>query len=92
MDDDFGRRYRAAVDACERTVIWRRGTPAAHLAALAKAADGVDLAWDSYGERGAVAQLETELVDLLGTEAAVMMPSGVMAQQAVLRVWCDRAG
>ena len=92
MDDDFGRRFRAAVDACEGTVTWRRETPADHLTRLAAAARERDLAWDAYGERGAVAQLETELVDLLGTEAVVMMPSGVMAQQAVLRIWCDRAG
>ena len=92
MDDDFGLRYRAAADACERTVTWRRETPAHHLTRLAAAAADLDLAWDAYGERGAVAQLEAELVALLGTEAVVMMPSGVMAQQAVLRIWCDRAG
>jgi len=92
VDDDLGRRYRASADACERTVPWRRETPARHLAALASAAAELDLTWDQYGERGAVALLEAELVDLLGTEAVVMMPSGVMAQQAVLRIWCDRAG
>ena len=41
---------------------------------------------------GAVAQLEAEVAGLLGKPAAVMFPSGVMAQQATLRAWCDRSG
>lgn len=90
--DDFDARFRAASDACDRTVVWRRDTPAEHLARLAKEADELDLAWDSYGERGAVALLESEVAGLLGKPAAAMMPSGVMGQQAVLRVWCDRQG
>src|SRR5829696_4964645 len=48
--------------------------------------------WDRYGERGAVAQLEGKVAELLGKPAAVMFPSGVMAQQATLRAWCDRSG
>ena len=42
--------------------------------------------------RGGVAQLEAEVAELLGKPSAVMFPSGVMAQQATLRAWCDRAG
>lgn len=90
--DDFAARFRAASDACDRTVAWRRDTPAEHLARLAREADELGLAWDSYGERGAVALLESEVAELLGKPAAAMMPSGVMGQQAVLRVWCDRQG
>ena len=29
---------------------------------------------------------------MLGKESAVFMPSGTMAQQIALRIWCDRAG
>src|SRR5437764_14104305 len=29
---------------------------------------------------------------LLGKEAAVLFPSGTMAQQVALRIWCDRSG
>ena len=88
--DDFAKRFRAASDACDRTVMWRRDSPAEHFARLAKEADELDLAWDSYGERGAVALLEGQVAELLGKAAAAMVPSGVMGQQAVLRVWCDR--
>ena len=59
---------------------------------LAAFAEEHDLDWDRYGERGAVAQLEADVADLMGKPAAVMFPSGVMAQQATLRAWCDRSG
>jgi threonine aldolase len=92
VDDDFQDRYRIASEAARQTVTWRRETPAEHFGRLAEAADELDLGWDVYGARGAVAMLEEQVADLLGTEAAVMLPSGVMGQQAMLRVWCDRAG
>ncbi len=45
---------------------------------------------DYYGVGGAVAALEREVARLLGTEAALFVPSGTMAQQAVLRVHAER--
>jgi threonine aldolase len=47
---------------------------------------------DTYGDGGVVAELEAEVARLLGKPAAVFMPSGVMAQQAVLRVHADSRG
>lgn len=47
---------------------------------------------DFYGNGGMVARVEAEVAELLGKEAAVFMPSGTMAQQIALRIWCDRAG
>jgi threonine aldolase len=47
---------------------------------------------DRYGSGGVVAELEGEVAALLGKPAAVMMPSGTMAQQAALRVHADRTG
>lgn len=89
---DLPDRFRAVAAATE-AIFWRPpSTPAATLAALAAFAEEHDIGWDRYGERGAVAQLETEVAELLGKPAAVMFPSGVMAQQAVLRAWCDRSG
>ena len=87
-----GRAYAEALKSADSVVSWRRESPAEHLARLAAAADELDLEWDGYGERGAVARLEEEMAELLGTPAAVLVPSGVMAQQSVLRVHCDRAG
>jgi threonine aldolase len=45
---------------------------------------------DRYGEGGAVTALESEICSLLGKQAAVFLPSGTMAQQAVLRVHADQ--
>ena len=48
-----------------------------------------ETALDTYGEGGVVADLEAEIARLLGKPAAVFLPSGTMAQQAVLRVHAD---
>jgi threonine aldolase len=63
--------------------------PRAWLTELANAATEPDL--DRYGSGGEVAALEREVAQLLGTESAVFMPSGVMAQQAALRSWVERS-
>jgi threonine aldolase len=47
---------------------------------------------DGYGEGGAVERLEKRVADLLGKEAALLFPSGTMAQQIALRIHCHRAG
>lgn len=49
-----------------------------------------DTAVDRYGEGGVVTELERTVADLLGKPAAVFLPSGIMAQPAVLRVHADR--
>lgn len=82
--------------AAAHTVGWvRRRTPGEALRELADTADDLGLGtadWDTYGARGAVARVEEELAAVLGAEAVVFLPSGTMAQQAVLRSWCDRSG
>jgi threonine aldolase len=52
----------------------------------------LDTELDTYGEGGVVTRLEQEVADLLGKPAALFLPSGTMAQQAVLRVHADRRG
>lgn len=47
---------------------------------------------DQYGRGGVVEQLESRISEMLGKEAAVIMPSGTMAQQIALRIWSDQAG
>jgi len=96
---DLEDRYRAAALACDDTVVWhaRRG-PAETMALLAEAAEELCLnergieEWDRYGDGGAVARLEADVAELLGKPAAVFFVSGTMAQQAALRVWCERRG
>ena len=69
-------------------------TPEQELRDLADVVSGLDDAgqWDRYGARGPVAVLEERLCELLGKPAAVFLPSGTMAQQSMLRVWCDDRG
>ena len=50
-----------------------------------------ELRGDRYGSGGFVGELEKEVAEMLGKEAAVFMPSGTMAQQIALRIWSDRA-
>ena len=91
---DVDERFAAAVRASRSTVVWHeRISPGESLARLAAACGemGVD-EWDRYGDGGPVAMLEDRVAELLGKPAAVLFPSGVMAQQATLRVWCERMG
>ena len=92
-DDDLRERLRAAAETCDRAVFGHaRRTPAEVLGELAVTAADLGVTWDRYGERGAVALVEERLGELFGTERALFFPSGTMAQQCALRVWCDRAG
>ncbi len=64
--------------------------PAAVLTRLAELVDA-EQDQDTYGEGRLAGDLETRVAGLLGKPAAVFMPSGTMAQQIALRIWCDRA-
>ena len=88
--DDLRARRKAAADNCERWLSHRRVSVPDRLRQLAEVA--TDSETDSYGSGGEVAALEQEVADLLGKPAAVFLPTGIMAQQSVLRVYADRAG
>lgn len=45
---------------------------------------------DTYGDGSALNAFERKIAALLGTEAAVFLPSGTMAQQIALRITADR--
>ncbi|MDZ5661672.1 beta-eliminating lyase-related protein [Nocardioides sp. S-58] len=92
MSDDVLARFRAASASADWVFGRAPSTPAAMFRDLAAFAEEHAVEWDRYGERGGVARLEGEVAELLGKPAAVMFPSGVMAQQATLRSWCDRTG
>jgi threonine aldolase len=85
-------------DAYRRATGWLTGAgvtpPAVELRALADEVEARSelQVWDRYGEDGLVAEVERTVADLLGKPSAAMFPSGIMAQQSVLRVWADRSG
>ena len=84
MDDDLD----ALRDACPRALAGHGPVRAADLLATIPAGTAVD----RYGDGGVVAELEAEVATLLALPAAVFLPSGTMAQQAVLRVHAERRG
>lgn len=88
-------RLRVAAPRADQGFGRPRVSVADRLRELAAYAEGLDedvVGWDSYGEHGPVAELESRVARLLGTPAAAYFPSGIMAQQSALRVWTDRMG
>jgi threonine aldolase len=73
---------------CTRSIGGHGQFSAAHLLATIPA----ETELDRYGDGGVVAELEREIAGLLAKPAALVLPSGTMAQQAVLRVHADRRG
>jgi threonine aldolase len=89
------RRFRAlALDANRWLPGAPRDTPRTVLGDVLAELDQLEDPdeWDRYGDRGPVAVVEAKVAELLGKPAAVFFPSGTMAQQSMLRVWCDRNG
>ncbi|GAC1544586.1 MAG: aminotransferase class I/II-fold pyridoxal phosphate-dependent enzyme [Vulcanimicrobiaceae bacterium] len=67
--------------------------PQAPRDALRELADATpaDLVADVYGAGSWLEAFEARIARELGKEAAVFLPTGTMAQQIALRIWCDRA-
>jgi threonine aldolase len=86
-------RARAAAQGADRFLnAWHGGPgPRDRLLELADAT-GEDERLDRYGSGERIERLERRVAELLGKEAAVVMPSGTMAQPIALRIWCDRRG
>ena len=85
-------RLDAVSAACPRRLYGHgRPNPGQVLAELAdEAARGGDV--DRYGSGGLVAEVEEEVRALLGAPAALLLPSGTMAQQIALRWHADTRG
>lgn len=47
---------------------------------------------DFYGTGSLIEDFQNKMASYLGKKSAVFFPSGVMAQQIALRIWCDRKG
>ena len=62
----------------------------ASLLEIADSLSGDELA-DRYGQGEYIKSFESEMAEMFGKEAAVFLPSGTMAQQIALRVWCEQS-
>ncbi|WP_078550040.1 threonine aldolase family protein [Litchfieldia alkalitelluris] len=47
---------------------------------------------DMYGNGRVIEDFQEKMEKVLGKESAVFFPSGTMAQQIALRIWCDKKG
>ncbi|MEV6343568.1 beta-eliminating lyase-related protein [Actinoplanes sp. NPDC051851] len=91
MTDELRRARTEAVRACDRILSGPRPeTMRERLTRLAAHPDLDDLP-DFYGT-GPVPELEDRVAGLLGTEAAVVFPTGTMAQQVALRYGAELTG
>ena len=86
------KRRRGLIRGCTR-FLSGHGNVAAHeeMAEVAEYCRNTGAEADVYGTGEFLNGFEEEMALLLGMEAAVFMPSGIMAQQAALRIWADRA-
>lgn len=68
----------------------KRKSTAAQLREIADRLSGDEMS-DVYGSGTYLENFEHEVAAMFGKEAAVFMPSGTMAQQIALRLWCERS-
>ena len=86
-------RVRAAIANADRHLnAWHGGGTLREKLGAVTEATTVDERSDHYGAGKRIEALERRVAGLLGKEAAVFMPSGTMAQQIALRIWCERRG
>lgn len=86
------KRRRELLRGCTRFLSGHGNVPAhEELAQVADYCRRTGAEADVYGTGEFLNGFEEEMAGELGMEAAVFMPSGVMAQQAALRIWADRA-
>jgi threonine aldolase len=79
------------LQACIRFLVGHgRRTPQSVWAEVGEILDGAS--GDFYGTGGMVDELESEICALLGKPAAVLMPTGTMAQQIAMRVHAEHNG
>ena len=86
------RDWREVRARCNRFLSFKPATTARELLTQLAAEVPEDAMPDRYGGGELVEGFEAGLAELLGKEAARLMPSGTLAQLAAVRVWCDRRG
>lgn len=82
------------MEAYKQTAYKLPGNGARSLGVLKQAIEHFpdELESDLYGKGQVIEAFEEKMADFLGKESAVFFPSGTMAQQVALRLWCDELG
>ena len=90
--NDLPRQRRLLQARCHTTIPgFASGSPADEWERLAAWSRSQDVEHDVYGDGGLVEDFERKLAGILGKEAAVFMPSGIMAQLCALRIHAETA-
>ncbi|MER7458114.1 beta-eliminating lyase-related protein [Micromonospora sp. NPDC126480] len=89
--DDRARRL-TALRGCDVILSGTRPSTVGERLAAMRAALPDDGLPDVYGEGGVVEAVEQRVADLLGSDAAVLFPTGTMAQQVALRHAAELTG
>lgn len=86
--------HNRLLDAFRRTKYQLAGHGRRNVQVLKDALEAIDgqLDSDMYGEGEVIQHFQNKMARYLGKEDAVFFPSGTMAQQIALRIWCDARG
>jgi threonine aldolase len=82
--------YFTRAPLTERMIDLRSDTVTKPSDAMREAARDADVGDDVYGEDPTVTELENRAAEVVGTEAALFLPSGTMANQVAVRTHADR--
>ncbi|MCH4827340.1 MAG: beta-eliminating lyase-related protein [Planococcus sp. (in: firmicutes)] len=84
-------RQNELLKSYEQTTQQLAGHGPRNIAVLKNAFESIDgkINSDKYGQGSVIEDFQKQMADFLGKEAAVFFPSGTMAQQIALRIWCD---
>lgn len=82
------------VEAFKQTQYQIAGNGRRNIQILKEAFEHIDDQQDSdmYGNGEIIEMFQKKMATYLGKESAVFFPSGTMAQQIALRIWCDEKG
>lgn len=82
------------IEAFKQTTYQLAGHGKRDVQILKKALNEIEgqLESDYYGTGQIIEEFQNKIAKYLGKEAAVFFPSGTMAQQIALRIWCDKKG
>ncbi|WP_136607774.1 threonine aldolase family protein [Paenibacillus dokdonensis] len=85
---------KTLIEAFEQTAYPLGGNGPRDIQVLKEAFEAVQgsLSSDMYGNGKVIEDFQNKMASVLGKESAVFFPSGTMAQQIALRIWCDEKG
>lgn len=86
------KEENALLESFKQTPYKTAGNGPRDIQVLKEAFKEVEGESDIYGNGPIIEGFQTKMARYLGKESAVFFPSGTMAQQIALRIWCDEIG